>query len=77
MEVYRRESQKIINRFIDQRLTFSECVAALDTALADATRHAAHENTVSLRILASANYEMVRKERERQTRLVTDRAISA
>lgn len=70
MEVYKRETQKILKRFLDERLTFSECIAALDAALADATRRATHEQTVSLRILASANNEIVRKETDRRENLV-------
>jgi len=69
MEVYRRETQRIINRFLDQRLTFYECIAALDAALADATRHASNEQAVSLRILASANNEIVWKEMNRRESL--------
>ena len=66
VDVYRRETAEILNRFLRKRLTFSECIAALDSALADATRRATHEQTVSLRILASANIEIVRKEMDRR-----------
>ena len=72
MDVYRRETQKILNRFLDERLTYSECIAALDAALADATHRATHEQTVSLRILASASYEIVRNEMDRRESLVPD-----
>lgn len=69
MEVYRRETQKIINRFLDEKLTFPECIAALDQALAHANSRAAHEQTIALRILMSANNEIVRKEMERRESL--------
>jgi hypothetical protein len=35
MEVYKRETQEVIKRFLARRLSFPECIAALDAALAE------------------------------------------
>jgi hypothetical protein len=52
MEVYERETQEIVGRFLQHRISFLECIAALDAALADlltrltgdqATRHASEQ----------------------------------
>jgi hypothetical protein len=34
MEVYERETEEVIRRFLDRRTGFPECIAALDAALA-------------------------------------------
>ena len=34
MEVYKRETEEIIRRFLKRQLSFPDCVAALDAALA-------------------------------------------
>lgn len=69
LEIYRRETQEIINRFLDHRLTFSECIGGLDAALADVTQRVSQEQTISLRILIAANNEIVTKEMERRENL--------
>ncbi len=73
LEIYKVETAEIIKRFLDHALTFPECISALDAALADA-RHRAptHEQEVSLRVLASSNYEIVRKEMDRRESLALD-----
>ncbi len=67
VEAYRRETQRIINRFFDRRLTFDQCMAAINAASTDFARTVPQNQLVSLRIMISANIEIVRKERERQT----------
>jgi hypothetical protein len=34
MEVYKRETRNVIDRFLGHRLSFPDCIAALDAALA-------------------------------------------
>lgn len=34
MEVYRSETREILKRFVENRITRAECIAALDSALA-------------------------------------------
>jgi hypothetical protein len=34
MEVFENETREVINRFLGHRLSFPECMAALDSALA-------------------------------------------
>ena len=70
MEVYRRETQKIIERFIAHRLTFFECRSALDAALVDFTRRAPQNSLASLIELISENGEIVRNEMEMRLGLV-------
>jgi hypothetical protein len=38
MEVYRQQTQQILKRFLDREITFPECIAALDHALAGASK---------------------------------------
>jgi hypothetical protein len=34
MDVYKRETEELMRRFLDGRMTHSECIAAMDAALA-------------------------------------------
>ena len=64
MEIYRRESRKVIDRFVDHRLTFFECRAALDAVLVDLTRRAPQNQLAALSELISENGEIIRNEME-------------
>jgi len=66
MEVYERETQEIIKRFLDRRLSFPECIAALDAALAGLIPRLTGEELPRLRIVILANNEIVMKEMERR-----------
>src|ERR1700674_526834 len=66
MEVYKRETREAIKRFLARRLTFHDCVAALDAALADLTPRLKDEQIVPLRALMLENNDMVMKEMERR-----------
>jgi hypothetical protein len=39
MEVYERETQEVLKRFLERRLSFAECIAALDAALLVLSQH--------------------------------------
>jgi hypothetical protein len=38
MEVYERETDEVIQRFLARRISFPECIAALEAALAGLTQ---------------------------------------
>jgi CRP-like cAMP-binding protein len=66
MEVYKNETREVIKRFLRRRLSFHDCLAALDTALADLTSRATSEQIASLRPLILKNNDIVMKEMERR-----------
>ncbi len=66
MEVYKSETREIIKRFLNHKLSFADCVTALDAALADLTPRLTDEQFAPLRILVLENNDMVMKEMERR-----------
>jgi CRP-like cAMP-binding protein len=66
MEVYKSETREAIKCFLRRRLSFQDCLAALDTALADLTSRATGEQIASLRPLILENNDIVMKEMERR-----------
>jgi hypothetical protein len=66
IDAYERETQEIIKRFLDRRLSFPECIAALDAALAGLIPQLTGEELPRLRIVMLANNEIVMKEMERR-----------
>jgi hypothetical protein len=66
MEVYERETQEVIRRFLDRRISFAECIAALDAALAGLIPTLTGEQIPRLRIVMLANNEIVMKEMARR-----------
>ncbi len=66
MEVYKSETREVIKRFLGHRLSFPECIAALDAALADLTTRLTSEQIVPLRALILKNNEKVMKEMARR-----------
>jgi hypothetical protein len=69
VEVYKAETEEIIRRFLARRLSFPDCIAALDAALAGLVPRLRHEDLDALRSLMLANNEIVMKEMERRGRL--------
>lgn len=67
MEVYKSETRKVIKRFLNRRLSFSDCVAALDAAFAELTSRLTGEQIVPLRPLILENNDIVMKEMERRS----------
>ncbi len=68
MEVYKRETRKLVQRFLKDQITFTECIHALDASLADlvsSTRFKG-EDLPELRLIIMANNETVMKELERR-----------
>ena len=66
MDSYRRETRRIIDRFLDHRLSFPECIAALDAALAEFMSRFNPDQLADVRALMLANNEIVMKEMERR-----------
>ena len=66
MEVYERDTQETIKRFLARRLSFPECIAALDAALAGLVPTLTGDQIPRLRIVMLANNEIVMKEMQRR-----------
>jgi hypothetical protein len=66
MEIYKRETQAVIDRFLSHELSFPDCIAALDAALAELIPRITSEQLTPLRALMLANNEIVMKEMERR-----------
>jgi hypothetical protein len=66
MEVYERETEEIIKRFLDRRLSFPDCIAALDAALVRLIPTLTGEQIARLRTVMLANNQIVMKEMERR-----------
>ncbi|HWY48082.1 MAG TPA: hypothetical protein VNX70_11905 [Bryobacteraceae bacterium] len=62
MEVYERETREIIRRFLALRLSFPDCIAALDAALAGIFPALTGDEIPRLRMVMLANNEIVMKE---------------
>ena len=66
MEVYKSETREVIIRFLENRLSFPDCIAGLDAALAGLIPRLGGEQIVPLRALMLANNEIVMQEMERR-----------
>jgi hypothetical protein len=66
MEVYERETEEIVKRFLARRISFPDCIAALDAALAGLIPTLTGDQITRLRIVMLANNEIVMKEMERR-----------
>jgi hypothetical protein len=62
MEVYLRETQEIVRRFLKHKLTFPECISALNAALAALVPHLKPKRLRELGAVMLANNETVMKE---------------
>ena len=68
MEVYKSETKEVLSRFLSRRLSFPDCVAALDAALAGLLPRLRPEELPALRELMLANNAVVMEEMERRGR---------
>ena len=66
MEVYESETREVVERFLAHRLSFPDCIAALDAALAELIPRLRGEQLIRLRIVMLANNEIVTKEMARR-----------
>ena len=67
MKVYQRQTRAVIKRFLGFRLSFPQCIAALDAALAELLPRLTGDQITALRALALANNETVMTEMEKRT----------
>jgi hypothetical protein len=70
MEVYKSECKETIRRFLNRRLSFPNCIAGLDAALAGLMPRMTGDELPAVRSLMLANNEIVMKEMERRFRHV-------
>jgi hypothetical protein len=66
MEIYEHETRAVIERFLKHELSFPDCIAALDAALAQLIPRMTSEQLPALRALMLANNDIVMKEMERR-----------
>ncbi len=66
MEVYKSETKEVLSRFLGRRLSFPDCIAALDAALAGLLPRLRADELPALRELMMANNDIVMKEMERR-----------
>jgi hypothetical protein len=66
MEAYKSETQKVIKLFLAHRISFPDCISALDAALAKFIPRMHREELPALRAVMLTNNERVMKEMERR-----------
>ena len=66
IEVYERETDEIVKRFLSGRVSFPDCIAALDAALAALVPTLTGEDIRRLRVVMLANNEIVMSEMQRR-----------
>jgi CRP/FNR family transcriptional regulator, cyclic AMP receptor protein len=66
MDAYESVTREVIKRFLKHRLSFYDCMAALDAALADLTSRLTDQQIAPLRALILENNDIVMKEMERR-----------
>jgi hypothetical protein len=66
MEVYKRETEEVIRRFLFKTISFPDCIAVLDAALAGFIPRLKGEQLAPLRALILANNAIVMREMERR-----------
>jgi hypothetical protein len=66
MEIYESETRAVIDRFLRHEVSFPDCIAALDAALAELIPRLSGEQLTPLRALMLANNEIVMREMERR-----------
>jgi len=66
MEVYKRETEEVVHRFLGHRLSFPDCIAALDAALAGLVPSLTAEQIAPLHAIMLANSTTVMQEMEKR-----------
>jgi len=66
MDVYKSETKRVVNRFLRRQLSFANCIASLDAALARLILRLRSKDLDALRAVMLANNERVMKEMERR-----------
>jgi hypothetical protein len=68
MEVYKHETEEIVKRFLERRITFSECKSLLNAAFADVFPRLNGQQLDSLRGLLMAREDRLTKEVSQRAR---------
>ena len=66
MEVYRSETRELVERFLRHRISFPECITALDAALAGLVPRLTTDQIARLRAIMLANNGTVMGEMEKR-----------
>ena len=66
MEEYKSDTTRAVNRFLRRQLSFANCIASLDAALARLLPQLRSEDLDVLRAMMLANNERVMQEMERR-----------
>jgi hypothetical protein len=66
MEEYKSQTARAVNRFLRRQLSFANCIASLDAALAGLIPRWRSDDLDVLRAVMLANNERVMKEMERR-----------
>ncbi len=66
MDVYERETTEVVRLFMDRKISFPACIAALDSALEDFIPRLKPEDATRLRIVMLSNNEIIMNELERR-----------
>jgi dsDNA-binding SOS-regulon protein len=69
MHRYQRESEEIVRQFLEHKITFAQCVASLDAALANLTPKLRAEQRECLRMLVARNHDAMTREISRRESL--------
>jgi len=67
MEVYKRETQELVGRFLSHQLSFPDCVVALHSALARLLPTLEREQFDEVRVVMLANNDAVMDEMARRS----------
>jgi len=67
MEVYKTETREVLSRFLRRRISFPDCIAALDAALAGVLPRLQPSELPALREVMLANNNIVMQEMERRS----------
>jgi DNA-binding NarL/FixJ family response regulator len=68
MKVYKQETREVIRLFLARKLSFPDCIAALDAALADLVPRLRETELPTLRALMLADNEIVMKDAAKHNR---------
>jgi len=77
MEVYKSETREVLDRFLSRRLSFPDCIAALDAALAGLLPRLRPDELPALRELMLGNNAILMQEMERRGKRKKRKAAAA
>ena len=66
MEVYKKQTQKIVKSFLDHQMAFPECISTLDAALVRFIKRRGHGESPAIKTVLLANNDTVMQEMEKR-----------